>query len=317
MEEATLTKPTLKKHFAKSRLSERPLIIVEGKDDISFYDKISKLSQKKTKITAVENIQGYTEGCTGIEKLIVDVQEILEEEEINEKFFLAIIDADVRRYRNEDINLKGLLTLKYYSYESHFITPFVASKLIEQFSNINGELINDKLHNFLMNNFESEALTDFFYPSLEALKNSLENDYIGLIGYGKIPNSDPEKTVTCDLIVKNEALKNNILEKNEDLDVFASSLNISQTYIDLLKICKGKWILEYFTDKVIEKFNNAKSACANKSISQCQYCENLDYDKCLYKPNVNLNKKSVASLILNYLDKEELKYIIERFMTLN
>lgn len=317
MNETVLTKPTLKKHFANSRLSERPLIVVEGKDDICFYDEISNISDKKTKITAVENIKGYTEGCTGIEKLIVDVQEILEEEEINEKFFLAIIDADVKRYRNEEIDLKGLLTLKYYSYESHFITPFVASKLIQQFSNINTELINEKLHTFLMSNFEDEAISDFFYPSLEALKNSIESDYIGLIGYGKIPSSDPEEKVTCDLIVKNEVLKNSILAKNEELENFASSLNISKNYINLLKICKGKWILDYFIDKIIEKFNKAKTACADKSISQCQYCENSDYDKCLYKPNVILNKKTVGGLILKYLDKEEIKYIIDRFKNLN
>ena len=317
MEETVLTKPTLKKHFAKSRLSERPLVIVEGKDDISFYDKISTISLKNTKITAVENIQGYTEGCTGIESLILDIQGILDEEDINEKFFLAIIDADVRRYRNEEITLKGLLTLKYYSYESHFITPYVASKLIEQFSNINGELIDEKLHAFLMDDFQSKALTDFFYPSLEALRNSLEEDYVGLIGYGKIPNSEPVKKVTCDLIVKNDELKSSILEKQEELEIFASTLNVSYTYSNLLKICKGKWILEYFTEKIIQKFNNAKTACADKSISQCQYCENSDYDKCLYKPNIKLNKKGIVSLLLNYLDESELKYIIERFKLLN
>ena len=84
-----------------------------------------------------------------------------------------------------------------------------------------------------------------------------------------------------------------------------------------MKICKGKWILEYFTEKIIQKFNNAKTACADKSISQCQYCENSDYDKCLYKPNIKLNKKGIVSLLLNYLDESELKYIIERFKLLN
>ena len=130
-----LTLPTINNLLANAVITDRPLIVVEGKDDIQFYDTICERIDREFKITAVENINGYTEGCDKVIDLTSDIQSTLIEQPNLQRLYLGVIDKDVRDYRDTEhfstINgYLNLFILNYYSYESHYITRENIKKII-------------------------------------------------------------------------------------------------------------------------------------------------------------------------------------------
>jgi hypothetical protein len=317
MSNLDISQSTLKNYFANCRITERAFMVVEGKDDISFYDKIAREAKKNVKIKAIENVLDYNEGCDNVISMTRDMQPIFEADATNLKYFLGVIDADVRKYRDEAVDLLGLLILKYYSYETHYVLPSVAANYVYDFTGINNDLLTTKLENFLFKDFKKEALEKFYYPSLEALKNSINGDYTGLIGYSKIPLSNPEKLVNSDFILLNEQFLSALNEKKTALNEFSELHGIEYSYDHLKSMVKGKWLLDFFIRFLLNKIPSLPKACIEKDIETCQYCEEEKDDKCLYKPNLTITIKNCKGTLFNYLDPVETKYIIERFKSLN
>ena len=44
-------------------MCKQPVILVEGQDDIKFYDNIASLKRLSVGVQAIETIDGYSEGC--------------------------------------------------------------------------------------------------------------------------------------------------------------------------------------------------------------------------------------------------------------
>ena len=73
-----------------------PALIVEGIDDISIYDNLALKVPFEYEVYAVENIEGFSEGC---EQVILAVEELNTlESEAHEltNHVLGVIDKDVR-----------------------------------------------------------------------------------------------------------------------------------------------------------------------------------------------------------------------------
>ena len=308
----SLTLPTINNLLANAVITHRPVIVVEGKDDIQFYDTICERIERDFKIVAVENIYGYTEGCDKVIDLTFDIQNTLLSQSHLQKLYLGIIDKDARNYR--DINyfntINGylnLFVLNYYSYESHYITRENIRKIIKQFTSINNDLLGEVIIENIYNELTSSIVDILYYPSLEALKNAIVQNYATDVGYSDKVN----------VFTKNPIKVANINAKKADLDIIAGNFNLSQNFNDLKLFSKGKWVLECFSEQIKIKLNNLSENCKNGIIVQCQYCEHGVNEKCLYRAKPLLNNTSIASLILPFIDHIETDYIFQKLSQLN
>jgi hypothetical protein len=309
-----------------ARTSHTPVIIVEGYDDISIYENISKnigidvlvfSSENLYKISnriysklinlnwsyikpvdfnpfqkkSIKSDKNGKEGCEGVLAAIKEIQ-LLTGNSNYEKYIMGIIDKDINDYRNTlTNNLKGLFTLKYYSIESYFITHEHLCKLLKLLTKTEEKLITEELKLEIFNDTLND-LYKLYYISLEALKNACEINYDAICGF----NGDTARD-----ILFNDVKYKKIIDKKNKLDNFAITKIITPNLLNLLKICKGKWILDYYVYLLKSRINELKSKCELSHITQCQYCQQNKYTKCLYKMT-SYNEELIKNFIMKQSD---------------
>ncbi|MBP1949360.1 DUF4435 domain-containing protein [Virgibacillus litoralis] len=296
-------KHDLEEWITEAIMAETPVIIVEGHDDIQFYERLIIDMEKDAVVDAVENIEGYNEGSDGVIKCIQDLQPKFGKSDEVKKYILGIIDRDARFYRNEIPNYLGLLILEFYSFESHFITQNNLIELIQNLTYVSKRHVDVKTIGYIEDELYKKDFIDLYYISLEALRNACEVGYSGEVSYGEEAGkiySEGYKTI----------LLKKIYAKKNDLDEFANSKDI--TYGDLKKIARGKWILHVFSKYLNYKIKELKKACDSNEINKCNFCLTGVNHKCLWKVKGNFQHGHVSSMITNYVDESEIKYIKER-----
>ena len=106
-------------------MCKQPVILVEGQDDIKFYDNIASLKRLSVGVQAIETIDGYSEGCEQVCNAMDEVASLIQKDNRLKKYVVGIIDRDVRQYLNNLPVKENLLVLKYYSYETHLILSLI------------------------------------------------------------------------------------------------------------------------------------------------------------------------------------------------
>lgn len=301
--------------LAHSVMIKQPLIIVEGEDDVPFYKKMITSNNKfrilPSELVLNSNNKRYTPGCEGVIDIVKDAQPIINKNTIYKQMFLGIIDSDCRKYTTEeDISYECLFKLKYYSYESHFVSEYSLKGLVSYITNVPIPDINGlALKNIVTPT--QKIMNDMYYVGLEVLKGIIYSTYNRLITY----DSKPEA-----LFQKNKNLEKTIieliLEKKSELDLFAKDIGI--TLEDAKNIVKGKWYLYAYVFSIYESVANLKVLCNSNEIDQCPYCENGMFDKCIWKKKLTLNRSeySNAMVNINYANEPELIYIKEKINSL-
>lgn len=282
-------------------MTRNPIIVVEGVDDIPFYQLITKKLTRDFEIIAVENIKNYDEGCENVIKVISDIQEILLEKEGNEKYILGIIDRDTNFFRNKVPNIKSLFMLKYYSFETHLASITNALGLFKMVTNYQSE-VGKRLENFIEKDIE-EKYELLYYIGLDALKFSLE--YTNFTGSRYIDKSGK-------IFSKNniEIIEPIVTNHKKDLDKFAYEMGLSKSNIK--EIVKGKWYLDIYSDHIYSNIKKLQEACKSNIIEQCQFCKNDKNNKCLYKVRNIISKPIITSIMGDNIDTKEVQYIIDR-----
>lgn len=332
--------------LAVAKMEGCPVLIVEGHDDISIYKNICSIIDRKCDIFASENLPKVSnrifsilnkknwmdnkrfldenrrnnlkdfqyqykklnkrtkgkEGCIGVINAIKEI-EFISKNTPYEKYVMGIIDRDTREFRNEmESNLNGLFVLQYYSIESHFVNkdviPFVIDYLTDKSkSDLSEKLISDIFSNIL------DRIKDYYYLALECLKNACDKNYQAVFSYSPDSIYSHTKNTNYSLNIQT------IMSKQDELDTFAFSKNITNRFEDILLILKGKWILELFIDFLFDEINSLKDKCKVSQINKCQYCIQEDYNKCLYKVRF-FHKDSAKSFIFQQLNIiNEFEYI--------
>lgn len=213
---------------------------------------------------------------------------------------LGVIDKDVRDYRGEVPEIEPLLVLNYYSIESHFVSEQVIANILRLSSKASRDLISNDLCHLMICEIE-EKLLDLYYFSLESLRNSIELEYSANFSYSYSPGRiyDPKT-------------RQGVLEKQHDLDAFASSLGLSPCIDTLKSISKGKWLIDIFSQELIHSINRLPKRCSESSITTCKSCVFEAFDKCLYRIKDGFTKKTIKSLILASVEGAEVQYIEQR-----
>lgn len=292
--------------ISRARLEKKPLVVVEGKDDIPVYEQFAKKVNKKVRIRAIETFQNYSEGCTQVRQFIEDAQVEINKSEENEKYIMGIVDRDASFYRNEINEMKGLLVLKAYSFESHFVTRNNLEYAVENYLSSNFG-INEFIINYIFGKYEA-LINLFYYYSLEALKNACFKEYKGIIGYSK----------SYGQIISETDLPNKIMDKKEDLDKFALDIKVPSE--NPTSIIKGKWLLDLFINKTHENLLALSKFCSTNSVidgqERCSFCQNGIPNKCSWKSKKGFNQTIYRGFIFQFFNESELDYIYERFREL-
>lgn len=276
-----------------------PVVIVEGQDDIKFYDNIATLNNINIDVRAIETVDGYTEGCEQVCDAMEEVQELIINDVRLKKYVMGIIDRDVRQYLNTVPEKNNLLVLKYYSYETHLITDKTIGRLIEQLTMVPGSMITQEVVNYLKQDFDSKV-DELYYFSLEALKKMCQPSYQSDIAYGVDGGA---------VIGGGKIYKWGLIEpKVADLNRFALQHNISRS--GLKYIAKGKWYLAYWCDFLRSKSKKLKDLCGTK-LPKCKYCEAGQREKCLWRKSSSFQVPEIESLLYTtrFIDTDEVKYI--------
>lgn len=282
-------------------MSSTAIILVEGIDDIPIYEELlnNAVPGKDCEVYAIENIEGYHEGCRGV----LDCVEALSEQDGQidiTKHILGIMDRDARFYRGETTYHHALLILSYYSIESHFITKEALSLILRQTTRASNNLISDNDINRIFDEICSHLHS--LYPiSIEALKNACDVNYNACLGYSSNLTE-----------IRNKGLDKVVIEKTELLNEFATAIGVTNSWIDLLKICKGKWIFSEFAATIKKYLLDLPNQCKGGKIKKCQFCQTGTYDKCLYKSTYAANDSIIKSIILRHHHVGELDYIRNR-----
>lgn len=294
--------------LVESIITNTPLIIVEGKGDVKFYENLcAELPNKDFQVLPVEYFEGYSEGCESVIKAVSDLQDKFSERPENVQYVLGIIDRDVRGFRGElPKDLLGLFVLKYYSYETHFVSRRNLGKLVSHITNVHENNLNEQTLRYLESDLDFRY-GELFVISLEALNTACNPDYVSIIGY----DAEPGRIVNS---LSRSNLMDQLSAKSDELFIFAESLGVKLS--DLPLIAKGKWYLHTFCDSILAKIKGIFGKCKGKEIYQCPYCLIDQPQNCLWKLNMNLGTGDLANYILNFIDVEEVDYIISELSRL-
>ena len=282
-------------------MCNQPVIIVEGQDDIKFYDNIATLNELKVEVRAVETIDGYTEGCEQVCNAMNEVAMLVQKDSRLKRYAMGIIDRDVRQYLNTLPTIDNLLVLKYYSYEMHLITDKTIRRLLEQLTMAPASLITQSVVEMLKQDFYEQSI-ELYYFSLEALKKMCERTYEAGISYGLEGGA---------MIGGGKRYRWGLISsKTGELDQFATMHNISIK--DLKYIAKGKWFLASWCDFLIKRVKLLHRLCAIR-IPQCEYCKVGQKRKCLWRQSSSFQVPEIISLLYTqqFIDLDEVKYISE------
>ncbi len=287
-------------------ITDTPFVLVEGKDDPQIYYRIAQEINKKIEVYPINTIEEYSSGCDNVVKAIFKLQPKFEERPDNINRLVCIIDRDVKPYRElgefeiDYTQLKGLFILRYYSIETYFATKRNAGKIIEKLTYIPAEMIDNDLLQFVEKDFISFNPI-LYLVSLEALKNACTKNYATIVGYEDDSIKDSNRIMF---------LYSQIETKRYELELFATQKGVCID--DIKKICKGKWYLYHYVNKLNDKIKTLQTHCQNNHIKQCKSCEVQHYEDCYYKYKTGYQPIGLYNDIFEYVDTEECDDIIRR-----
>jgi len=281
-------------------MTKRPLVVVEGKEDLSVYIDIINSNGNIFNVKPIEYFKECTSGCAEIENKVTYINEKYSNNHLVYKYFKGIVDSDAKAFRNQKNERPGILYLNSYSFENSFVTEKSIFETIKTLTSVSKEQLNLELTTKVVGLINTKV-TEFYYITLEALRNAVEEDYVSLLGF-----SDGYERFIFD-----DCQKQLLEAKYGELDAFAQRHNISNgSILQMKNFCKGKWHLHFFLKSLLHFLNELHLACGH-DITQCPLCEIGDSENCLYKKSTNMSVAQLISVIKNNIENSDLNYVKE------
>jgi len=286
---------------------KKPYILVEGKDDIQFYE---NLVESIGKDYIVEPIGKYKDSsnCTAVIEFMYELANILDNDE-KRKYFLGIIDGDARKYRDniDKIDTNQLLyILKYYSWESYFINKEVVSKSIKNYLKTRSLLSENLVEYIYTEHIEKYLLYELWLCGLKRLRDSKNDDKCN-------------KDNSINRLNKDSKFIEELKALEEELFLFATQKELTCNHQTLLEITKGKWALAFFIKKYLQVLKKLPNMCNDeklKLVKTCDYCEKEAFKDCLYELRATYKEEHIMADIINFVDIPSLLPIKERLQQL-
>ena len=234
-------------------MTRKPLVIVEGKDDLPIYVKLTKQINNNFNVKPIEYFKECVSGCYEIETKIEEINSLYSSNHTIYNMFIGIVDRDTREFRNTFKNLNGILYLDTYSFENSYVTKETLLNVVEHLTSVTENELNNNLSDTIINKI-NESSSTFYFTTLEALKNSVEVGYSGLLGFSDNYNK----------VLMNPNLLDELNNKKIYLEEFARYNNITNTCIlTMHRFCKGKWHLSYFVNAICKHTKDIHNYCGD------------------------------------------------------
>lgn len=291
--------------FLVLKKKKKPYIMVEGKDDIAFYENIVESIDRDYAVKPI-GIYKNTSNCTAVIEWMQELDEVLEKDE-HRKYFLGIIDGDARKYIDALPTENSLLyVLEYYSWESYFVNKEVVFKSIKNFLKTRRLVTNELIEYLYAEHIENHLSNELWFCALKRLRD-FKND--------EKCNQDN----SMNRLDKDSQFIEELTSLKEELTYFSNEKNIIYTPQLLLEITKGKWALDFFVKKYLQALKKLPVLCQNdlnSFVKKCDYCENNDVNNCLYELKANYREEHIKADIINLIDLSLLQPIKERLKQL-
>ncbi len=281
---------------------KKPYILVEGIDDIAFYENIVESIGKDY---VVKHIGKYknSSNCIAVIEFMEELDKVLNKDE-HRQYFLGIIDGDARKQRDDFPHENSLLyILQYYSWESYFISREVVFKSIKNFLKTRRLLSDKTIDNLYSNYIENHLFNQLWFCGLKRLRDK-----------------DNDEQCNQDNSINRLDKDNNFIEElkklENDLSQFALENRLECSHQILLEITKGKWALNFFVKKYLQLLKNLPLLCKNGEIITCDYCEEQKFENCLYELKAHYKEEHIRADITNLTDLNSLTPIKERLKQL-
>ena len=282
----------------KSVMTKKPLLVVEGKDDLSIYKELASEVNSKIDVKPIAYFKSCSPGCAEIERKVRELNGIYPTNHSVYDSFLGIVDRDAKEFRNDISELDGIFYLETYSFENSFVTETTLQNAVKQLTSITTDELNEELNESLLGSINN-SLLEFYYITLEALKNAVDIDYDGLVGF----SGGYEEALY------NPNIKNPLIDRRPSLDQFAENNGIEcGCILSFGRFCKGKWHLQYFLNEIKKHAVDLHRHCGG-ALSQCTYCEINENDSCLYKVKGNIDVSHMTTFMKNDLSNARLSYV--------
>jgi len=287
--------------FLVLKKKKKPYIIVEGKDDIQFYENIVENIGKDYIVKPVGRYKDAS-NCKAVIEWMQELDEVLDKYE-HRQYFLGIIDGDARRYRDDFLVENSLLyILKYYSWESYFIGQEVVAQSIKNFLKTRRLLTEELVNHLYINYIEIHLLHELWLCGLKRLQD--------------IENKKCNQDNSINRLDKDKKFIEELRSLERELSLFATELGIEYSDETLLEITKGKWALSFFIKKYLQALKELPTLCKNGTIKTCDYCEEQSFENCLYELKANYREEHIRADIINLTDLTSLTPIKERLQQL-
>lgn len=244
-----------------------PLAIVEGVDDVPIYQRICNQRNIDVDVFASEMLISNQEGCEGVKTNISQIRTKLPGFPV-ENYIVGIIDRDARFFRQEIPTDEAIFVLDKYSIENHYADPECVSYLVRQFTGVEfvSEDLSSRIHQEII-----ARLSFLYYLTLEAIKNACEPDYESLVGFSHRVRE-----------VIGRGIHMTVMARKDSLDELAKNFGLINDETVLLKIVKGKWLLELYFDELDREIKKLPSLCKAGEIAMCKVCAAALAKKCYY-----------------------------------
>ncbi|WP_423162608.1 hypothetical protein [Stenotrophomonas maltophilia] len=297
-------KMTIDEILNESIMSSTRMIIVEGANDPKIYLSIADECDVEADVHCIGNIDGYGGGCNGIIDAIGSLCRFESPSRSIKNHILGIIDKDTRDFRQEIPAIPAILTLKYYSIESHFTGPDSFRYCINTYTRAHHTQIPERFLDACYSKI-NEDLMDIYYPSLDALRHSLEPGYEADCQYsftsGRLDGAD---------------LRAAISQKTANLDQFAASKRITKNRETLNLIAHGRWLLSKFANRVHQIISTMHDSCGSPDLPSCRFCVTGDKGGCSHKIKEGITFKTIYSTVTENTKIESIDYIRNRISSM-
>ena len=281
---------------------KKPYIMVEGKDDIAFYENLVESIDKDYVVKPIGRYKDSS-NCTAIIEFMEELDEVLNKDE-HRKYFLGIIDGDARKHRGTLPKENSLLyILQYYSWESYFINQEVVEKSIKKFLKTRSLLTNEVIKIVYTEHIEKYLLDELWLCALKRLKDGDSDEKC---------NQD----VSINRLDKDSNFIQQLKDLEDELSKFATDNNLNCNIETLLEITKGKWGLKFFVKKYLQVLKKLPNLCKDGVILTCDYCKDNDVKNCLYELKAHYKEEHIRADIINLTDLSSLNPIKDRLRQL-
>lgn len=293
-------------------MTNTPLILVEGIDDIPIYEAVAKAAGLRSYQVKKADLFDCSPagGCDGVLACVQILQNKWQERNDIGLYFIAFIDADLQPFKEkwgEIKSLKGLFVLDWYAIEAYFIAPYYIQRLLCYLTRLPEDSTQLIAAFEQINQHWQHLQEDLFLFALDALQKELQPNPTSISKSSAQINSNQYPIVV-------ENLKNRRVE----LVNFGHSQNLNFSKEQIIKRClRSKDLIIFWIKALFCAKEQRISSCNTNGLPVCENCQTTqNYTNCYYQHKyTNITDRELKRYLMEG-GRDDIKICTESFSSL-